>query len=105
MGINTDIDDILVKSTREKRQKWLWAIVTSVGTIIGSTATVSWQMGHYIAKAEAKDNELRGQILVQDKKIEKLEALEDKVGLAQATADKALLYAQLTGQKNGVVKP
>ena len=102
MGIHTDIDD-LAMAPREKRNKWLWAIVTSAGTVIATTATVSWQMGHYIAKAEAKDNELRGAMLIIDKKLEDLDRREQttekelRAGIhdAHAAADKALLYAQL----------
>lgn len=109
MGTITDAEELMDKAVRDVRRqkvgKLLWALGTAGFTIVSTTAAVSWQMGAYIARAEAKDNELRGQILVLDKKIEKLESLEDKVGVAQVTADKALLYAQLTGQKNGVVKP
>ena len=106
MGIHSDIDDLLVKSSRERRQKWIRAVITSVGTIIGTTGTVAWQMSAYIARAEARDKVLRDDLLVIDKKLEVLDhreltiEKELRAGIhdAAAAADRALLYAQLTGK-------
>lgn len=110
MGLPSDAEELMGKALRDvaaqKRSKIVWALVASFGSIIGSTATVSWQMGHYIAKAEAKDNELRESLLVLDKKIDDLghaaakakEELQAGIYDARAAADTALLYAQLTGK-------
>lgn len=113
MGIPTDVDDLLVKATKEKRQRWSWAIVTSVGTVIATTGTVSWRVGAFLARMEHENDRLRGTILVLDKKVETLETREAAserelaaaIHDARTQADKALLYAQLTGQKVGVVLP
>lgn len=109
MGLPSDAEELMGKALRDvkaqKLRRLLWALGTAAFTVVSTTATVSWKMSAYITRAEERDDKLRQDILVMDKKIEKLEALEDNVRQAQNTADKALLYAQFTGQKNGVAKP
>lgn len=96
---------------RQKTSKLLWALGTALFTVVSTTATVSWKMGTYIARAEAKDDKLRGDLIVIAKKLEDLDLRE--VGTekelraaiydVKVSADKALLYAEL--RRNGVAKP
>jgi len=103
MGDVTDIGALLKAASREKRRKLLWAACTSVGTIVATTATVSWKMSRYVANMEAADERRAWALLVMDKKIEKAETDASnavaEAGVAKVMADKALLYAQLTQQK------
>ena len=108
MGLPSDAEELMGKALhdvrRQKASKLLWALGTAAFTVVSTTATVGWKMGTYIARAEAKDEKLRGDLLVMDKKIEELEsALKEttaEVRVARSVADKALLYAEL--RKNGV---
>jgi hypothetical protein len=111
MGSYTDADALMDKALREVRNKKilrvLWFVVTSAGTIVGSTWAVSWKMNNYVHEAERRDEKLRGDMLVIAKAAEKAEkdseeALKEAIGAereardAKAQADKAMLYAQLT---------
>jgi hypothetical protein len=110
MGNVTDIEELLPQALREAKHKKLarvvWALATSIGTIVVTTATVTWQVNEYLHKASEQHRELSGKVLVLDKHVELLEERCDKAKtLAEAAsvqADKALLYAQLTGQRGGV---
>ena len=93
MGDVSDITGLLRLVSIEKRLKIVWAVLTMGGAIGGSIWTVSWKMNDYIHEARHENERLREAILVMDKKVEKAEMVADD---AKATADKALLYAQLT---------
>jgi hypothetical protein len=107
MGEISDIEDLLRKAKGEKRRRFLWAGLTSLGTIVSTTFVVSWTLNNYLHKAERENEKLRESILVMDKKLETLEmtwkadlkGIQADVFEARETANKALLYAQLTGGK------
>lgn len=92
MGDVSDIRGLLRLVSIEKWLKVVWAIATTVGAIGGSIWTVSWKMNDYTHEARRENERLRETILVIDKKLERAEAIAEE---AKATADRALLYAQL----------
>lgn len=99
MGDVSDIGDLLGKWRREKRGKLLWALGTAAFTVLSTTATVSWTLRGYVDELARENEKLRGQILVMDKKIERLEEntaeADKRVTIVKETADRALLFAQL----------
>lgn len=103
MGDVSDMEDLFRLAKRDRRRKLIWAICTSLGTIVATTATVSWKMSRYVADLEHATEEMRHAFLVMDKKVEAAESEAAKAVAdardAKVTADKALLYAQLTGRK------
>ena len=110
MGLNSDAEELMAKAIQDvhaKRVRVAWAIATSIGTIVATTATVSWTMNNYIHKAERENEKLRDSVAIMAKKVEDLEH-DLKAGLkdagvatyeAKATADRALLIAQVTKGK------
>lgn len=107
MGLNTDAEALMGKALVDVRHQKLvrviWAVATSVGTIVMTTATVTWKVNDYLHEAREAQREMQGKLLVLDKHVEGLEERCDKAKeLAEAAkvqADKAMLYAQLTGKR------
>lgn len=99
MGEASDIEELMPRALREvasvKRMRVLWSIATVVFSVLATTATVSWKVRGYIDDLSRENEKLRESILVMDKKLEALDAIQSTASEAKATADKALLYAQL----------
>jgi len=95
MGEVTDIEGLLGKHYHEKRIKLAWSICTVLGTVLCTTATVSWTLRGYVDDMQHANKELHGEILVLAKKVEDLEVQQREVTIVRETANKALFLAQL----------
>ncbi len=104
MGLPSDAEELMGKALHDVRNKKLarlaWALGTAVVTVVSTTATVSWKMATYVAQLERFNDELRGEIRVLAKDLEKSQVeqkeLRDEMKTVRQRADSALLIAQLS---------
>lgn len=84
----------MVDVRHKKRVRVLWAIATSIGTVVATTVSVTHTVDRYLFKADVREEKMKAAL----ERIEvDLKRIDAKADLAKETADKALLYAQLKG--------